>query len=49
VGEIMIFANAQKIKQYTVRNLIRDGKAKPMHNATPKAEDSAKTAGGAKS
>ncbi|MEL6640312.1 MAG: glycosyltransferase [Pseudomonadota bacterium] len=33
VGEIMIFANAQKIKQYTVRNLIRDGKAKPVHAA----------------
>lgn len=33
VGEIMIFANAQKIKQYTVRNRIQNGKAKPVHAA----------------
>ena len=45
VGEIMIFANAQKIKQYTVRNLIRDGKAKQMHGAAAKGEDSSKTTG----
>ncbi len=31
VGEIMIFANAQKIKQYTVRNKIQDGKVNPVH------------------
>ena len=42
VGEIMIFANAQKIKQYTVRNLIRDGKAKPVHAAEAE-EESIKT------
>ncbi|MFD2740005.1 glycosyltransferase [Sulfitobacter aestuarii] len=28
VGEIMIFANARRIKQYTVRNLIQNGEAR---------------------
>ncbi len=45
VGEIMIFANAQKIKQYTVRNLIRDGQAKPIHGAQEKDDTPIKAAG----
>lgn len=46
VGEIMIFANAQKIKQYTVRNLIRDGQAKPVHAAKDADPSQAKSVSG---
>lgn len=46
VGEIMIFANAQKIKQYTVRNLIRDGQAKPVHTAPVDDPSSVKSVAG---
>lgn len=38
IGEIMIFANAQKIKQYTVRNKIQGGKAEPVHEAADRYE-----------
>jgi hypothetical protein len=38
IGEIMIFANAQKIKQYTVRNRIQGGKAEPVHDVTERYE-----------